>query len=365
MVIFIRKFAGLMVFVAICITTYALQEYSITHQLNLSNLFVGDGLLLLTAIRDFVNGIPLENVGPSKGVFLLYALPISTGHMQWVFVTNLAIAIYGVKRFGVGVFLMFPFLLLSLALPSKDLIVTVLTLEWGRALIKGRFGIALAIAALMYVFRDGASIIAAACMLALWLSDRYSSKRMVLAVVVLISVITFSFSLGYLSSFPVFSRVAQVYQMSSHLPCCAPPYYFARVLGNSTNLAFRQMFIDELGGLSALAFTYFVSGVFIIQALLLASKSLIRDEQNREVQLVGFALFVSLAIMSLSPHVQSRFLVPYAALFLYVAKGTYSHKRWSAYFLVSLVIAFAGIFINRLAPYPLPPVPVVQKINPL
>jgi len=185
-----------------------------------------------------------------------------------------------------------------------------------------------------------------------------------LAGVVLLSVIIFLFSLSYLSSFPIFSRVAHVYQVSSHLPCCDPVSYFARVLGNSTNLAFRQMFIDELGGLSALAFTYFFSGVFIIQALLLAYKSFVRVDQRPEVQLVGFVLFVSLAIMSISPHVQPRYLMPFAALFLYVARGSYSHKQWAAYFLVSLVIAFTGIVVNRLAPYPLPPVPVVQKVSP-
>ncbi len=349
----------------VCFGIFGMQWYAEKNTIFFSNLFLGDGVSLSDALRDVVQGrVSIFDVGPSKLLFLIYYFPYFFAGNCGVFILNIFITIIFFTRFDSTLLFKFPFLLLSLSLPSKDFLVFILTFEWAFFLFRKFYFRALLMLLLMYFVRDGAFFVELLCSLVILVASLHLQYwRFFVFIIFVLSWLIFLNSLDLLSIFSVFNRSLQAFHTSSRLSCCSVVDFSIRILGNATNLALRQVFFDVNGGISLLAVSFFVSGIFVMQALVLALK-IILTKNSLWIAIFGtITLLTSLAIISINPLVQPRYLIPYAGVFLFMTDSVYSRSEKLKALGVAFLLVGMGCFFYHFCTNFMPPIPIVSQVH--
>ena len=357
------RVALLLGFIMLCIVFYLLQVLSNNHMLGLSNWFVGDGMTLSRIMPDASEHFPWSGLGRRQGIYLLHSLPYRYLGTFGFFVFNAMLVAILAWRYGSSLFLLFPFYLISLPLPSKDLVMLAFVLAWARAIASKSWGIGAFLILLMYYFRDGDMFISIGCTLAMLLVWSGIQWRPLAVLGVAIGGFLFVYGKSILGFIPIYGSYDAQYHSYSGIGCCSLSDYLVRLIGNSSNLALRTEFIDTTGGLSLLAVIGFVSGLSMMAAFCLTVYSFIKGEKGRDVALASLLLIIALAVLSISPFVQPRYLMPYAAAFFMLTQGRFSVVEWWSAFSVSLLLAGVGIALYSMLPIPVVPHPLIDNFS--
>ncbi|NTU53783.1 MAG: hypothetical protein HGA97_08845 [Chlorobiaceae bacterium] len=352
-----------MAVVLLCITVYLGQILSCNHALCLSNWYVPDGITLFHALIDSMPGFPWSCVGRRIGVLLVQGLPFRLLGVFGFFALNLLVVVWIVLRHGTSLLFLYPFYLLSLALPSKDLLMLLIILEWSRFLIRGSWGYALMLTFGMYFIRDGDMFISLACMFAILLLRRGFTWRIIALVAMVFSGFLFVYGRELLGHIRVYADYVAYYQTVSWLKASTASDYLIRVIGNMSNLAMRTVFVDDQGGINLLAVGYFISGISMLVAFCLATWSYIRNEERAAVLFGSLLLIVAVSVLSINPLVQPRYLLPYSAAFFMLTTQHFSGEERGGALAVTLVMTALGICLYCVLPIPRPPVPHVYSFS--
>lgn len=346
----------------VCCTIYFSQLLFGGYVSVLSNWFVPDGCTLFGVLKGLEPSFSWSAIAPRKGIYFLHVQPYRWLGNPGFFVVNLAIAAWIVFRYGSALLLLFPFFLFSLPLPSKDLSVLLLVLAWCFALYRGSYAMVVASLAGMYFFRDGDFFISFACTVAVVAWRLGMHWRLIALGSLAIGAWSFVFGKKLLSSISVYADYVSVYAAVSSLGCCSFNDYFIRLVGNASNIALRAMFIDELGGVSIMAVVGFISGFSMLLAFSFSAHAFIRNVAARkEVAFASIILIVALAVLSVNPLVQPRYLLPYAASFFMISKGQFFATEKSTAIIVTVLVTVMGMVLYEVLPISTPPVPPVQQ----
>ncbi len=130
-----QKFSavGLVAFGFFCVVVYLADVLSGNDALGISHWIVPDGINLFNNLMGDLSGYPGSCIRKGGGTSLVHALPYRFFGVFGFFVVNMLIVVWIAVRHGISLFFLFPFYLFSLALPSKDLLVLLLVLEWSRS----------------------------------------------------------------------------------------------------------------------------------------------------------------------------------------------------------------------------------------
>lgn len=352
-----NKAAGIISFIVFCVVIYLAQVLSQGLFLSVSNWFVPDGFNYLNRLNDLGGSLSSFGSGKSQAVYVINIIPFRLVGSFGFFIVNMVLVLWMVFRVRLAVFFVFPFFLLSLALPSKDLLMLVFVVEWSVFLVKRFSVIVLLFIAGVYFIRDGDVFVLLACSIAVLLYRRGVPWQVIASASIIASGLLFAFGKRLLAHIPVFVAYYGQYSSKSWIGCCSLTDYFIRFIGNASNLAMRQVFVDVLGGISLIAVLYFISGVWMFTALCMALYSFIKNDSRTEVVIPTLLLLVALATLSVNPFVQPRYFLPYAGAYFVLNKGMFSRKEWMGALLVSLILTGIGINMYGFLPIPKPPIP--------
>ncbi|RTY34248.1 hypothetical protein EKD00_08505 [Chlorobium phaeovibrioides] len=160
---------------------------------------------------------------------------------------------------------------------------------------------------------------------------------------------------------PIYASYVGVYLSHSWLDASSVVDYLIRLVGNSSNFAMRNVFVDNQGGISLLAPVGLISGISMLTAFCLVAWSFIKNDGRGKVVFASLMLIVAWAVLSVNPLVQPRYLMSYAVAFFMLVQGQYTHKETGWAIGVSLALTAIGIILYGLMPIPQPPVPIVHE----
>lgn len=348
-------------FVCLCIAIYLVQILSGNHALGFSHWIVQDGINLLNGLNSVLPGCPESCLGRGSGTYLVHGLPFTLMGITGFFVMNMLIVLWIVARHGMSLLFIFPFYLFSLALPSKDLLLLLLILEWGRSLQRGYWVSAIMLIILMYFFRDGNMFSSIACTVAvlLW-RIRIPWQGVVLSAIGFCGFM-FVYGAPLLMHIPIYASYVGVYKRLSWIEASSFQDYLIRLVGNASNIAMRTLFIDDQGGISLLAIVGVVSGIAMLTAFCLAAWSFVKNDKRDKVVFASLLLFVAWAVLSVNPLVHPRYLMPYLVAFFMLVQGEYSAREKHSALAVSLGMTIIGMILYTVLPIPRPPVPIVHQ----
>ncbi|MDP1766806.1 MAG: hypothetical protein Q8K83_07905 [Methylotenera sp.] len=310
--------ATALVFVTGLLIFYVLQ-ITLSNQSDVfSNWVVSDGVTLHEAATEFASGlISVDELQAGWGAFVFYYPSKWVGVAAYFFI-NLACLLAVGRRLGFASILLFPYFIVAMALPSKDILILLVSLIFMIYLINGRWFIALLIALLSYFIRDGSVFVLVSIFLAYQIMQRNIVSPILLVVIAfIVGTLLFGILNDFFGDTFIVARNLSVYEQNSSSLLGYGSWfdYYVRVFGNATNLAFRPSLLDENGGISVVAVGYFVSGISIITSLICSVHNITYSKSALTVNL-AVALLVSLAVISLNPFVQGRYLLPYCVIFL-------------------------------------------------
>lgn len=355
------KVAGLMAFLLMCISLYLAQVLSGNNALWFSHWIVQDGIHLFNGLLGVIPDCPDSCLGRGAGTYLVHSLPYKLMGVVGFFVLNMLLVLWIVLRHGLSLFFLFPVYLFSLALPSKDLLMLVLILEWSWFLERKGWVPVLLLLGLMYMFRDGNMFSSLACTIAILLWRIGFSWRWLALASLAFCGVMFVYGAQLLMHIPVYSSYVGVYHSVSRLEVGSFADYMIRLVGNSTNIAMRTVFVDNHGGISLLAVVGVVSGVSMLAAFVFVVWSFIRNDGRHRVVFAGLMLLVAWAVLSVNPLVQPRYLMPYSVAFFMLVPAQYSRKEQRLVWTVTLAVTVLGIILYGVLPIPHPPVPIVHE----
>lgn len=337
---------------------YILQILFSDHLGIFSIWVIPDGVTLHGATVQFFSGIiNPDELQPGWGAFVFY-YPSKWVGFAFYFVINLMCLLIIAKRLGFTPIILFPYFIVAMALPSKDILILFLSLFFMVSLFNGRWLIALSIASLSYLIRDGALFVLLSIFMGYIIMQYEITSPIIL--------VTFSFAAGALlfsmlntffgETFIVARNLSVYEQNSSSLLGYGSVFdYFVRVFGNATNLAFRPSLYVENGGISVVAISYFVSGISMLTSLICSACIVIQSKNKLAVNLAT-TLLISLAVISLNPFVQGRYLLPYGVIFLGYLIQTGKLKYVFKMYLFSVFISLAAMLFYSYSDIPSPPV---------
>ncbi len=343
----------------LCVVFYLAQVLSGNHALGLSNWFIGDGITLYKIVHVRSLDYHWWPIGRAQGIYFIHVYPyMILGGLGFIIVNIFLVSIL-FRRFGVTIVLLFPFYLISLVLPSKDLVMLALILFWSYCLINALWVRAITLVLIMYYFRDGDMFISLACTLAIILWWLGISWRLLGFLGVVTGSFLFVFGKSILGGIPIYSAYVGAHSSISWVGAYTFPYYLVRLVGNASNLALRTVFVDVSGGLSLSAILTYISGVSMLTAFCLAFFSFIRNDFRKRTSFASLLLIIALATLSINPLVQPRYLMPYTVAFFVLVRGHYtSQERWAALG-ASLMLSVLGMLTYPLLPVPMPPIPII------
>jgi len=317
--------------IAVCalLTVYLLCAEAFTNSgQSISGWFVPDGITLFNQAREDASltlGGILDSYQASTGLAILNAELVSSSRfLPALFNAGILFVLFGsLVRFGSGwpflIFLLTPYYLASFLTPSKDILVAVLFIAAIGFFVrsrKPRLLPALTLAATTVFVRDGFGAILLACFLYAALVERLDIGR-ARALMVLISGAAFFWALfdTVLEGSFIYTRAIAVAEQGSHYEADTsgrPSGYLVRLFGNATNLAFRPVFTDVSGNAHVLSLFYWISGLTLLYALVCCWRGVVsRNLEDGRIGLIGLSILI---MVSITPYVQPRYLLPLCLL---------------------------------------------------
>ncbi|WP_303680687.1 hypothetical protein [Pelodictyon luteolum] len=160
---------------------------------------------------------------------------------------------------------------------------------------------------------------------------------------------------------PIYASYVGAYLSHSWLDASSVADYLIRIVGNSTNIAMRTIFFNDRGGLNILAPVGLVSGVSMLAAFCFAAWSFIRNDERKTAVFASLMLLVALAVLSVNPLVQPRYLMPYAVAFFMLVQRQYGQEEKKNIWGAAIALTVLGIVGYGVLPIPHPPVPIVHE----
>ncbi|MDP3332194.1 MAG: hypothetical protein Q8S55_09455, partial [Methylococcaceae bacterium] len=242
-----------------------------------SNWVVPDGVTLHEAAIQFTSGLlNADDLQPGWGAFVFY-YPSKWVGVAAYFLINLACLLVVGRRLGFVSILLFPYFIVAMALPSKDILILLVSLIFMIYLVNGRWFIALLIALLSYFIRDGSMFVLVSIFLAYQITQRNIIPPIFLVVIAfVVGALLFRLLNDFFGDTFIVARNLSVYEQNSSSLLGYGSWfdYYVRVFGNATNLAFRPSLLDENGGISVVAVGYFVSGISMITSLICSAHTI-------------------------------------------------------------------------------------------
>jgi hypothetical protein len=293
-----------------------------------SGWYVPDGITLFGSAIDDQHLSPGEifdayRAGAALAVlnsWLVAIGPIAASIFNWLALSG-AIALLVKGRFHwMAIFIACtPYYLIATTLPSKDILVLLLFSIAVRVYLGSssfRVPFSLLVAVLLFFVRDGFSAILASAILAAAVVERLHIRPLtVVLAAIAVSATFWIFFESILENSFLYVRAAAIAEQGTALEADSVPTvygYFVRLLGNATNLAFRPILFDTEGRLSLLSFCYWASGLTLLYALACCARGLFSP--NAIDQRCGTIGIICLVLVSVTPYVQPRYLLPLCLL---------------------------------------------------
>lgn len=333
---------------------------------SLSGWFVPDGITLFNQAREdaslTVSGI-IDAYQASPGLAILNAELVNAGRpMPALFNAGALVVLFGsLVRFGNGwptlIFLITPYYLASFLAPSKDILVAALfvaAISYFARERKPHLLPALTLAAATFFVRDGFGAILFACFVYVAMIEMLDVGRRKALVVLTVGAAFFwvLFERVLEGSF-IYTRAMAVAEQGTYFEfdtSSQPSGYFVRLFGNATNLAFRPVFIDVSGNVHVLSIFYWISGLTLLYALICCWRGTVsRNLQDSRIGLIGLSILI---MVSITPYVQPRYLLPLCLLipmFSFTSiRGTL--RALAAVLLLSSAAAVGYAMLNNYPP---------------
>lgn len=334
-----------------------------------SNFLIPDGLIYHRSLSEVLSGRKdLSYFSGSWGVPIYYFAFGYLGIIGFLVANTILIVIsawFLPRRIPYFALFVYPYFLLSLILPSKDILVLFMFTACFSSLIAKRFFVGLLLCFIVYFIRDGAFFILLPVIILAW----YISKggNSILAVV-LTFVIGTALSLGLeliAGNWFVFTRnqhIFEKYAADKFGDISGMQAYFVRVFLNLTNWAFRPMFMDKEGGMAVTAISFFISGVSSLAAAFYSIRMLVQKTFS-SATISSVFYFVSLAVISLNPMVHPRYQLPASVIVTAVAYDRYGKRDMIQSYLFVIAISALAYLVYALANVPFPPETSVLRVD--
>lgn len=347
-----------------------------------SGLFIPDSVSLLNSTSSFWDNdvTPVWwQIAPHLFVLYLYRLAPYLGSLStfilnlfllfcswslWIQTFSICSIRYSFSSTQKGLFFLFivfasPYLLITLALPGKDIPILFFISLIARTFCAPnlnpqlRYILLLAYAVPVYFIRDAFSIILLVSVSTYPIVRRVMSFLPSLAFLCFFSV--FIFFLNY-SDFSYFAGLSYAFERQEYIMQSMPEIhasYFVRLFGNLCNLAFRPSIFTVEGNISILYIGLYINGILVVLGY---TESLILSLRfNKLPEFVRFAIylsFVTLAAVSFAPYVQPRYLFPILPFLALIY--SFSGKKNIALLMIMLsfssMLAFHFLFPSFLPP---------------
>jgi hypothetical protein len=300
---------------------FLLVQLSSHNQLGpFSNWFVPDGITLANTFRDYWSGRLLSyEISWGVPIHFVYAPAHWLGVLSFGAV-NVGLLVLTRRICNVPILpglLLLPYFLLAIALPSKDILVLCATYAVVCGALRGHYLTALALSVMTFFVRDGAAVVFVG-FIVMWAIYRRLPRTlhamllaMFIGAVLLDRVLQELFGdlFIYVRNRSVFENVADQTRLDVMQKWGLP----LRVFANITNLAMRPSLFDTSDGIALVGVAYFVCGLGILYAGCVSF--LYVRERREDIQVAaGMMFFATLAVVSLNPLIQPRYLLPAAAM---------------------------------------------------
>jgi hypothetical protein len=352
---------GLVVFGLVCVIVYLAEVLSGNDALGISHWIVPDGINLFNNLMGDLSGYPGSCFRKGGGTSLVHGMLYGLFGGFGFFAVNMLIVLWIALRHGVLLLLLFPFYLFSLALPSKDLLVLLLVLEWSRSLERSAWVSVVLTLVGLYLVRDGNMFSSLACTGAILLWRIGVPWRGLALASLAFCGIMFVYGSPLLMHIPIYASYLGVYHSHSWIDASSVTDYLIRLVGNSSNIAMRTVFVDSHGGLSLLGPVGLVSGLSMLAAFCFSVWSFIKRDGRNRVVFASLMLLVALAVLSVNPLVQPRYLMPYAVAFFMLVHRQYGSEEKKGVWGAAIALTVLGIVGYGVLPIPHPPVPIVHE----
>lgn len=314
-----------------------------------SNFYVPDGQTLHYSASTF-SAVDIENLDPGFASYLIY-YPV-----QWIgfllyYLVNVTCLFVIAKRIGYACLFLIPYYIVSISLPSKDILILTITIIFLNFITTKRWLPAALTALISYVFRDGSTLVMLGNLIVLWLMTfRPLSPRLILVSTLVLASLSSTILLDYGSELWIVSRnLNQALTTPHNLEYGSPVDYLIRLFGNATNLAFRPSINDNTHGVAVLGVSYFISGISMLVCLMYAIKTIVVaplrvNQQNQTLVILSLFFLISLLIISLNPLVQPRYGLPFGtALLGYLITSNNTKTMVTYYAIATLLVLIAFI----------------------
>ena len=304
---------------------------------SVSTLFIPDGIIWLEQIyslfeeENYFSSIFYSQLNRGNAFLLLfYSIPLKLS-IYTVFVVNLLLINFivfhlyyklNVKRAYLIYFLV-PYFWLAISVPSKDILVLLITYLVINEILLKRFLTALILSIMCLFVRDGYGVVILGFVCMYWFLDyaklnkKYAIPMCFAVIAVLISASSYLESEFYFVARNVnVAKATSNYAITSEIGSYFS--YVLRVYANLTNLAFRPQFFNVLGGLDVLSVFYWFSGLSILVVYLVAFYQLVFKKLNSDVELSVVFVMVMLFMISFNPMIQPRYLFSTLVVWPYI-----------------------------------------------
>jgi len=309
---------------ALAVVLLLVQLCSRNHIGSFSNWFVPDGITLATTFREYWAGTLLgQDIAWGVPINYAYLPAVWLGVLGFVAINiGLIVLAQRISRLPMlPAMLLLPYFLMTVALPSKDILMLAASYAVVHLALERRMLAAWIVTLVAFTIRDGALPIFGGFLL-LWTAYRRMPRTLPLLLFALIASATlldlvaqqlFGDLFIFARNRSVFLSVADQTRLDLFSRWGVP----LRVFANLTNMAMRPSIFDREGGIALIGIAYFVSGIGLLYASYAAAVAIWR--RLDELQLAAALMFaVSLAVMAVSPLIQPRYLLPAAAMVISV-----------------------------------------------
>lgn len=324
-----------------------------------SNFIVGDGRTLIMALDDFSKNLTsISDFHSSKLFFLIYYYPFKYFGIFGIFFINLFFIYLISEVSGVYVVYSLPLLILSACLPSKEIIISCITLYTFLAVLKNiNFVLIFGMIVITYYLRDGAAIITFISTFIICIYKYKQRYWLPLILLLITCILIFTFSEIILNNIPGYARNFNTFKSTSKLDCCNAGGYIIRLIGNLSNFALRPQFYDVDGRISVLGVAFFITGFAYLYSFLLAALNLL-NSKNYALNCASIFLIASLFVLSINPFVQPRYLLPYILPVLWLSFRYLSLDLLLILLILNIIIVMAGTVFYFFADIAMPPQPI-------
>ena len=298
--------------------------------LPITNILFVDGLnwFQFVANRNFI--ADFDAIKSSHLFLAFYFLLYSVGGLSLIYLFNLAYFLTFFSRVSLILILLFsPFYIVNLYLPSKDLLLLFPLLAYVNLLFSKKYSHALFLSIIIFFIRDGFGLLL--FVLAIFSYYNTLNKKALFFLIAFFILLDF-FMLQLNEIFPTFmlSRVLHTAQEGGFHS------YLIRLFGTITNLSSRMVFITDSGNLSMTGIALFLSGLPIFTSFLISIRIIFSHNTNSYDTYISFIFLYSAVLLSFSPLIQPRYLIPISLFHLhFLLRNGVSNKRLFKYLSIS------------------------------